>query len=716
MERHAAGPRSGRRPLIAPLWLILAYALLVACPATEEPPAEEEPTTLGDCPIYEPLEQPPTLSAIGDGETLSSSLVVRMIEHTDVPVVTAVDNNQATDCELRDMELRTYGYPGTSGELDFITPGPTLRVNKTYLQDTAQEPDPGTNPVTRKGSQLVLELINELPNNSFPAHDCEPASYQACEDDPTTECKLEDGIWTCPDDPDQSCVETPVPQETPNCNHGADVTNLHFHGSHFSPQPHQDFVLLELFSSAQVDPPPPAPNGFDVAVGSYNIDVPQVPWNQPPGTHWYHPHKHGSTALQVGNGMAGALLIEGPFDDWLYGYYDVDPRDPASLEVFEKVLVVHQAKQTVPFYTNPLPPEDPPYPLVNGQLIPKVSMRYGEVQRWRFIAATMNAAAQLAISFPDGFDVKQIAQDGVQFAPENYQRQPFDASGTWNLSPGNRIDFLVQAPDAPASAEETATPRLFHVNQQVIGRLGQLPRQKVINRAGRLRTRLGVQVSSAIADDPFVEPLFAIEVSGTEPMDLPAESDWPPIPYYLRDIDEFDGERTVAYSMTDPETGRQTPIAGQPNGFWINETQFDGSCANITGEVGSAEQWRVTNDNGLSHPHHIHTNPFQILSNAETTYDAPYPWMDTIGLPTPTDDDPLPSVVLRQRYEDYSGAFVIHCHFLGHEDRGMMLLVQTVCPGEIDFGTPLGDGLPDDCAIPSELYPAEFNPFPACAP
>ncbi len=32
---------------------------------------------------------------------------------------------------------------------------------------------------------------------------------------------------------------------------------------------------------------------------------------QSPGTHWYHSHKHGSTALNLANGMAGALIIEG---------------------------------------------------------------------------------------------------------------------------------------------------------------------------------------------------------------------------------------------------------------------------------------------------------------------------------------------------------------------------------------------------------------------
>ena len=28
------------------------------------------------------------------------------------------------------------------------------------------------------------------------------------------------------------------------------------------------------------------------------------------GTHWYHPHRHGSTALQVGGGLVGLLIVD----------------------------------------------------------------------------------------------------------------------------------------------------------------------------------------------------------------------------------------------------------------------------------------------------------------------------------------------------------------------------------------------------------------------
>ena len=33
---------------------------------------------------------------------------------------------------------------------------------------------------------------------------------------------------------------------------------------------------------------------------------------------------------------------------------------------------------------------------------------------------------------------------------------------------------------------------------------------------------------------------------------------------------------------------------------------------------------------------------------------------------------------MRSRFVDYSGQYVIHCHILAHEDRGMMTIVEVV--------------------------------------
>ena len=49
-----------------------------------------------------------------------------------------------------------------------------------------------------------------------------------------------------------------------------------------------------------------ARSNLQVATFQYRTDP--FPYTQAEGTHWYHPHKHGSVALQVANGMPGEPL------------------------------------------------------------------------------------------------------------------------------------------------------------------------------------------------------------------------------------------------------------------------------------------------------------------------------------------------------------------------------------------------------------------------
>ena len=49
--------------------------------------------------------------------------------------------------------------------------------------------------------------------------------------------------------------------------------------------------------------------------------APELQMGQAPGTHWYHAHKHGSTTIDVLNGMTGAFIIEGRYDDDLNAFY-----------------------------------------------------------------------------------------------------------------------------------------------------------------------------------------------------------------------------------------------------------------------------------------------------------------------------------------------------------------------------------------------------------
>ncbi|MET1112211.1 MAG: multicopper oxidase family protein, partial [Allosphingosinicella sp.] len=70
-------------------------------------------------------------------------------------------------------------------------------------------------------------------------------------------------------------------------------TNLHAHGLWVKPSGNGDTVLLSINPGVKFE--------YEYA----------IPSDHPAGTFWYHTHRHGSTALQVSSGMAGALVIRG---------------------------------------------------------------------------------------------------------------------------------------------------------------------------------------------------------------------------------------------------------------------------------------------------------------------------------------------------------------------------------------------------------------------
>jgi len=37
---------------------------------------------------------------------------------------------------------------------------------------------------------------------------------------------------------------------------------------------------------------------------------------------------------------------------------------------------------------------------------------------------------------------------------------------------------------------------------------------------------------------------------------------------------------------------------------------------------------------------------------------------------------------MRSRFVDFAGQYVLHCHILAHEDRGMMAIVQVSAPNK----------------------------------
>ncbi|HEX2165538.1 MAG TPA: multicopper oxidase domain-containing protein [Thermoanaerobaculia bacterium] len=434
-------------------------------------------------------------------------------------------------------------------------------------------------------------------------------------------------------------------------------------------------------------------------------DPAKVRMGQSPGTHWYHAHKHGSTALNVGNGMTGVFVIEGDYDEALRRFYRETPqRRGWGLE--ERVLMIQQidAGLQVMSPTN----KGGPAPLsVNGRLNPVLTMKPNQVQLWRIV----NAAPRSFVQFY-GFTERgqggnspawrQTAQDGVQFAFANYQLVGAE-NARFNLAAANRADLLVRAPAHAGDYE-----------LQIVESVSDVP-------GGSPKTLLTVRV-----EGDAVEP----------PMDfIQDEADFPKQPLFLADITgPIYMQRQLVFNTV---PGSERKGRGQMPFHEVNGKLFDGEHVDQTMILDTDEEWTVSNrTTDIAHPFHIHINPFQIVELFQpnlaevddptdpcyvnptdpSTWKAcaplprPWVWWDTFAIPTgravalpsttcttldgcPADiqefttctENPDVCTVtipgyfkMRSRFVDFTGQYVQHCHILAHEDRGMMQLLEVV--------------------------------------
>ena len=173
-----------------------------------------------------------------------------------------------------------------------------------------------------------------------------------------------------------------------------------------------------------------------------------IKMGQAPGTHWYHAHKHGSTAIDVANGMVGAFIIEGQYDDDLNTFYGQGWARTQPVLVINQLGVQPNLKRTGGGGGGGGTPgrnDKGPDVSVNGRAQPVVTMAPGEVQLWRIVNGSGRSGMFLS-GFPPAFNFRQIAQDGVQFADENYKASQ---NQSILLAAGNRADLLVKAPVTP---------------------------------------------------------------------------------------------------------------------------------------------------------------------------------------------------------------------------------------------------------------------------
>ena len=165
-------------------------------------------------------------------------------------------------------------------------------------------------------------------------------------------------------------------------------------------------------------------------------------------------------------------------------------------------------------------------------------------------------------------------------------------------------------------------------------------------------------------------PLARVVVAGEPlPMALPAALPKPPLET-IRDS-EITGRRTLVFGANEP----QNNVAGhwQEYAFTVDGKIFDPSRIDQRVRLGAVEEWTIRNTHEHDdHMFHIHTNPFQVIEVAGQPQ-ADRPWRDSAVVPRPAKGG---SIVIRSRFLDYTGVFMLHCHMMNHEEMGMMQTVE----------------------------------------
>lgn len=488
---------------------------------------------------------------------------------------------------------------------------------------------PFQNPEEIRSKNGLLETAIEVryAQNQIAACSVNLRSYNGKLVGPTLRVKPEDTIKV-------TLINNLPPESNPqtdqnnNLPRAFNTTNFHTHGLHVSPEGNSDNVLREMPPQDHLGDAPP----------QYPIEI-ALPNHHPGGTYWYHSHLHGSTALQVSSGMAGALIVEGGLDH-------IPEIAAAKEKIFVFQQITYDEQGTIENYNDLTPTgwtNSKRYTTINGQIVPKIEMRPGEVQHWRFIHAGVGESLNLhltQVSDNRPISLREIALDGIPLGRmDNWNRQALE------LEPGYRSDVLVKSKllkngqrsqeyvlvDSPSSPQKSL---------KGAGETGSILAKVVVK---------GLPVKMAL---PNADQLAKVAMK-----EQPA------------DIVTTDGEQKVEFSLI----ACSASDCKQKFNFEINGQEFSHDSER-TLMLGNAEEWNLTTSDASlapSHPFHIHVNPFlHQRSNPQGKLEKV--WRDTLLV---TQGHPEK---IWTRYSDFVGKFVLHCHILDHEDQGMMQLVNIV--------------------------------------
>ncbi|GGU98012.1 copper oxidase [Streptomyces albospinus] len=251
---------------------------------------------------------------------------------------------------------------------------------------------------------------------------------------------------------------------------------------------------------------------------------------------------------------------------------------------------------------------------VNGQINPVIRIRPGETQLWRLANISANIYYNVHLQ---GQQFHVIAHDGT----------PSDRIWTADsllLAAGTRFDVLVQG-----------------------GPRGRTQLQTLAYNTGPGGNSFP-QATLATLDS---------EGPSARSAPLPTSSFAPRLDF---SHDPIAARRTIVFSEN-----------ADGSKYYVNGKQFDSNRVDIRPKLNTVEEWTVRNDSNEEHSFHVHVNKFQLMSINGRPHQG-HGLQDTASVPVKG------QLVIRIRFNTYTGKTVLHCHILNHEDAGMMAAMEIV--------------------------------------
>ena len=369
-----------------------------------------------------------------------------------------------------------------------------------------------------------------------------------------------------------------------------ETTTIHWHGLH---------IPADMDGSPFYPIPPGGKKDYIFTIDSGTA-----------GTFWYHPHPDYRTGYQIEKGLYGAIIVRPAHD----------PLPPLP----EKLLILSDNRFHPDGSIDLSAPHRPAgivdeengregdVMLVNGQVMPKIRIRSGELQRWRVVNAGAARVYRLAIP---GQSFLQVGSDGGLF------EHPAEVKDIL-LANSERAELIVRGGGAPGSATVLQT----------------LPYDRYMP-----QTR----------PDDWNHPRDLLSLNYTK--DPPATP--VTLPRTLRAIPILDTTKATVNRVLVLSQGL------------INGKMMDMSRVDVSVKLGAIEIWSIENIVGMDHPFHLHGFQFQLLDrNGVPEHDRR--WKDTVNVPKHE------TVRFIVHFDEHPGKWMFHCHILDHEDHGMMGVLE----------------------------------------